>query len=995
MGIYNDYFKYTQKWKKEYGEKTIVLMQVGAFFEVYALKDKDGKLISSNIEDFSQICDMIIAEKSKSIVNNKPVMMAGFNLTQYEKYVKKLQEHGYTIAVYTQDIQGKNTPRSLAEIISPGTFFCNDSEVLSNISMSIWINYVKPSKIIGETIVFGISTLDVYTGNTTLHEEKLNYHHNPCTYDCIERLITIYQPAECLIVSNLNKNILDEIINFIGLNNCKLHIIDKNNKESILTKYAVKSEKQVYQKEILKNFYPELSEETIVSAIQDTHPIAVQSFVLLLEFINEHSPNMAKKLNMPIFDNNTNRLILANHSLRQLNIINDNRHNGKLGSVGSLLNNCVTAMGKRNFNYDLHHPITDIDKLNLSYNTTEELLKNKNWETYREYLCGIHDLEKFKRKLILQKTTPKDIALLLDDLHKLNNLVEIINEEYVIQCINSEVEKNIKDLLINLENVFDKDKCVLICDMSREKLGSTSPDTLCFIKKGNSSKVDQLINDCLNSNYKLAAIANKFSEIIGTMEKSKKTTCFVKIHETAKSDPSLIGTKRRCSLFKNWIDKQSNQLVEIEFTNYRNQKETFNIDISNITFASNGSNKTNDIICSTEIKDICSKVQHSIDDVVVELISTYNKYLSEIFNKIEDFDTIIDFATKIDVIQSKAYTAYKYNYCKPNIITDVDKAFVNFTSIRHPLIEHIQSNELYVTNDLVLGMGNESDGILLYGTNAVGKTSFIKSIGIAIIMAQAGLYVPCKSFMYFPYNCLFTRILGNDNLFKGLSTFAVEMCELRTILTQCDKNSLILGDELCSGTESDSALSIFTTGLEFLHEKHSTFLFATHFHEVTHYEEVLNLERVKFMHMEVEYNREKDILIYDRKLKNGSGNTMYGLEVCKSLNLPTEFLARAHDIRMKYNKSTQGIFQQSGSHYNAKKIAGGNCEICSIERASDVHHLQHQVKANKNNNYINSFHKNHPANLINICSKCHNKIHQQDQQHRLVKTSDGYILRNI
>ena len=347
------------------------------------------------------------------------------------------------------------------------------------------------------------------------------------------------------------------------------------------------------------------------------------------------------------------------------------------------------------------------------------------------------------------------------------------------------------------------------------------------------------------------------------------------------------------------------------------------------------------------------------------------------------------------MIQSKAYTAYKYNYCKPNIITDVDKAFVNFTSIRHPLIEHIQSNELYVTNDLALGMGNESDGILLYGTNAVGKTSFIKSIGIAIIMAQAGLYVPCKSFMYFPYNCLFTRILGNDNLFKGLSTFAVEMCELRTILTQCDKNSLILGDELCSGTESDSALSIFTTGLEFLHEKHSTFLFATHFHEVTHYEEVLNLERVKFMHMEVEYNREKDILIYDRKLKNGSGNTMYGLEVCKSLNLPTEFLARAHDIRMKYNKSTQGILQQSGSHYNAKKLAGGNCEICSIERASDVHHLQHQVNANKNNNYINSFHKNHPANLINICSKCHNKIHQQDQQHRLVKTSDGYILRNI
>ena len=994
MGIVDDYLKHTLKWKKEYGEKTIVLMQVGSFFEVYALKDENGNLTGSNIEDFSQINDMIIAEKAKQIIDSQKVVMAGFGLTQYEKYVKKLQEHGYTIAVYTQDIQGKNTSRSLAEIISPGTFFSHDSEILSNISMSMWINHVKANKFMSETIVFGVSTLDVYTGQTTLHQVTLSYHHNPCTYDSIERLITIHKPSECLIVSNLDKNILNDIISFVGLNNSKLHIINRENKDSSLTKYAIKSEKQLYQKEIFKIFYPNLSEETVISAIMQTHSIAVQSFVLLLEFINEHSPNMATKLNVPIFDNDTNRLILANHSLRQLNIISDNRHNGKFNSVGSLLNNCVTAMGKRSFNYNLHHPITNIDKLNLSYNTTEALLKNKDWETYRDYLRGIHDLEKFKRKLILKKTTPKDIAFLLNDLYKLSKLAETINEKQVTQYINSEAEKNINDLIVDLESIFDKDKCALIDDISREKLSATSPHTLCFIKKGNSSKIDQLINDCLNSSYKLEAIANKFSKIIGTIDKSKKTTSFIKVHETPKSDPVLIGTKRRCAILKNWMDKQSDKFITVDFINYKNQKETFNINLSNITFANNGSNKTNDIICSLEIKDICSKVQHSIDDVVVELIGSYYQYLSEIFNKMEDFDIIIDFATKIDVIQSKAYTAYKYNYCKPNIIPDVDKAFVNFTGIRHPLIEHIQTNELYITNDLGLGMGDESDGILLYGTNAVGKTSFIKSVGIAVVMAQAGLYVPCESFMYHPYTCLFTRILGNDNLFKGLSTFAVEMSELRTILTQSDKNSLILGDELCSGTESDSALSIFTAGLEFLHEKRSTFLFATHFHEVTRYEEIINLERVKFMHMEVTYNREKDILIYDRKLKKGSGNTMYGLEVCKSLNLPNEFLARAHDIRMKYNKSTQGLLQQTGSHFNAKKI-GGNCEICNIERATEVHHLQHQVNANKNNNYINSFHKNHPANLINICDKCHDEIHKQNHQHKVVKTSNGYTLCNI
>ena len=108
---------------------------------------------------------------------------------------------------------------------------------------------------------------------------------------------------------------------------------------------------------------------------------------------------------------------------------------------------------------------------------------------------------------------------------------------------------------------------------------------------------------------------------------------------------------------------------------------------------------------------------------------------------------------------------------------------------------------------------NELDGILLYGTNAVGKTSFIRALGISVIMAQAGLYVPASSYKYKPYKYIFTRILGNDNLFKGLSTFAVEMSELRTILRLADKNSLVLGDELCSGTESISAVSIFVAGV--------------------------------------------------------------------------------------------------------------------------------------------------------------------------------------
>ena len=252
---------------------------------------------------------------------------------------------------------------------------------------------------------------------------------------------------------------------------------------------------------------------------------------------------------------------------------------------------------------------------------------------------------------------------------------------------------------------------------------------------------------------------------------------------------------------------------------------------------------------------------------------------------------------------------------------------------------------------------------------------------------------PVPKFSFYPYQYIFTRILGNDNLFKGLSTFAVEMSELRTILKLSNTNSLILGDELCSGTESDSARSIFVAGLEQLHEKNSSFIFATHFHEITHYEEIKALDKMQLKHMTVIYDRSSNKLIYDRKLKDGPGDNMYGLEVCKALDLPKDFLTRAHNIRMKYNPETKNLLSMETSHFNAKKIKG-LCEICNKEIGAEVHHLQHQKDAD-NNNYINSFHKNHIANLLTVCEACHNKVHKEGNQHRKVKTSSGYELQKL
>ena len=754
--------------------------------------------------------------------------------------------------------------------------------------------------------------------------------------------------------------------------------------------FAKNAEKQIYQKEILKRFYPHIMEQEFFQ-VSPTHFVAKQAFCFLLDFVNQHSPNLVKKLAEPVFENYTDKLVLANHSLYQLNMLDDARHTGKLRSVSSLLNNCLTTMGKRQFLYNLHNPTTNKEVLNASYDITAHLLVGSLWQALRAKLTGIKDIEKLQRKLVLNKVYPKDFALLARDLEIIIGVETQTRTDTTLTTYletyagKDDINKACQDILTDLQRVFNLEKCLAITEING--------DIDVFINQGVSPGIDKLVKESLDGREKLEAIRLYFSDIIKNSEKAGKETQYIKIHETPKNDAVLMGTSRRVALLKHhFLSTKATTIIQISYiSKFSKVQETFSLNVADLEYVAIGSNKKDLIVTNSQIKQITNDIQCSREKIVKELLWFFTGYVNEFTRFETPLQNIVKYITLVDVVMCKCYIAHKYNYCKPTIEANTNKAFLSFTGIRHPLIEHLQTNELYVTNDLSLAKDTAPDGILLYGTNAVGKTSFIKSIGIALIMAQAGLYVPCQTFTYSPYNYVFTRILGNDNLFKGLSTFAVEMSELRTILKVADENSLVLGDELCSGTESDSALSIFTAGLEILHEKKSTFLFATHFHEINTYSEIKALTKLKMLHMAVTYDQERSMLVYDRKLRDGPGESMYGLEVCKSLNLPEAFLQRAHDIRMKYNVKDKNILALSTSHFNAQKIVG-MCELCQEEPASEVHHLQHQHTANKDNAYIETFHKNHVANLLNICDNCHKGIHKTGKQHKVKKTTKKYQL---
>ncbi len=1000
MSLILKYFEDTKKYKQSHGEKTIILIQVGSFFECYAIVESDGSYVGSSIEDFSRICDMSIARKN-TCVGTKKVVMAGFGLGQLEKYVKRLLEHGYTIPVITQNVQAKNAERNLACIYSPGMHFNEESDNLSNNTICIWLNISKANSVIKEALLtIGLSIIDILTGKLINFEYTIPYNNNPIVYDNLEKYISIHDPSEAIIITNNEeRDYIDNVISFINLKSSKIHkiILEKDNKNEI-NKIALNCEKQKYQECLIDKLYGIGSFREKCEFYE--YPIANQSLCFLLDFVEKHNPNLIKDISLPDFQNHSEKLILANHSLQQLNIISNKNYSGKLSSVASMLNNCITSIGKRKFNYDLLHPISNIKDLNKYYNITEHLLETEFYNVIRYELNNIRDIERIERKLIMNKLEPRDFYMLYYNLSKIKILYQKISQasdnlklyEYISSFINSKIDIICDEVCNFVDYKFNVER---INNILMDKLGNYNIEDLDFINKNYDNNLNEYLRESIDSKEVFEAIRLYLSNILKKYEKNKEGE-YIKIHETSKSDSFLLGTKRRVIILQECLKKEESKVNITYLSKFSRKEEIYTLDLSKLEYIEHGSNKTNMIITSSDIKKMAHGIQNDKEQLINKINQVYNNILREfiIFNDKSKLSIISQFIGLLDTAHNRAYNAYNFNYIKP-IIEDLNdgKSYFNAEKIRHPLIEQLNQNELYVTNNIELG--TKYNCSLIYGTNAVGKSSLIKSIGINIILAQSGNYVPSTSFKYYPYNSLFTRILNTDNIFKGLSTFALEMSELRNILRYSDKNSIVLGDELCSGTESVSGLSIFTASLERLHNNEVSSIFATHYHELLKYDEIKNLNKLKINHMSVIFDKKTNKLIYDRKLKDGSGDMMYGIQVAQSLDLDDEFIERCYNIRNKYNENDNTVMNSKETNYNSKKIKSKICELCGENPSSDIHHLQFQENADKNGFINKEFHKNKKANLISICEKCHLNIHKENKQLKKVKTSKGYEFTDI
>lgn len=975
MGLLEEYETYFNTYKTLYGTHIAVLYQNGKFHEVYGIDNAKEKV--GNVSEISDIIGIKETRRDSKILDNNRSnhQMAGFNSVSLDENVEKLVNYGYTVIVINQIPDSKPVKREVAYVKSPSTNV-NTKSQKDPYLVSIYVSssYNKSTKRAYQYI--GMSAIDVTTGNSYIFESNSTPSDPSLASDELIRFLQTFNPVEVILNQNIG------IHDSCRLDNNMIKLWGYKSKDNDDSTYQITDMKPTVYMDTndSDNIYKLQFQEDFLSRIFDANRGAISaieylelekyiaariSYIYMLQFCISHNKELLNSIDKPSYWQSGHNLILDTSSILQLNVIENYYNQQRQASVYDMLFRYVqTPMGRRTLKDRLLNPIVDPSILEGRYNSidtmyniieytppTVELIQKSTvtvtitlYDFIKDSLTGIRDIDRLHRKLALNILTPAE-------LHTLDCCYEKIIQLFT----------KLGQYDLYPELVFGKDKLIEFRKRYNDVINIT--DAGCctvteniqdsIFKVGYNSDIDTLSAEIRKDQKIIQVLCQKLSDLVA------KGSSHCKYKEDLIGDGSCY-----CSLTKPQYKKLQDGLKSLNVLEIIVDNEKYTISQKDLQV--DDRNKTNVKIRIELFNDLYEKIQENISKLRTLSIQLYKKLLVQLTSDLNMLNTVSKSVGEIDLYRSLAYHAEKYKYCKP-IIEGNSESRLRAHGLRHPIIER---NNVYVAQDITLD--KEHTGILLYGVNQSGKSCTMKSVGIAIIMAQAGMYVAADSFSYYPYTTLMTRILGNDNADKGLSTFAVEMMELRSILTRNNNRTLVLGDELCHGTESASAVSLVAASIMHLSESNTSFIFATHLHELSNMEEITTLNNVDQYHLTISFDQnDGETIIYNRIMKKGSGTGLYGVEVAKHLKIPQKVVDKAYSIRNKYYNKTES---STKSTYNSDVVVS-KCKIPQCNNnASETHHIMFQSESDKNG-LIGAVHKNNAKNLIPLCEKHHDMVH--------------------
>jgi DNA mismatch repair protein MutS len=677
----------------------------------------------------------------------------------------------------------------------------------------------------------------------------------------------------------------------------------------------------------------------IVSGSSDTYVglggrrYAARAFAHLIHFVFRRDDTKLRIMEPPVLISPQRHLDVAIGGLQQLDVTKDD---GLLFH----LPRCVTPLGRRCFRRRLCRPSRDPIEIEQRLSVVDAAIPHR--AVLRKLLSGVCDFESAFRRLARPAAfKAADFYAVADAMTRLQEASAIVFGERPHHPAASCLARLSSRVDLGPDNKFRKEVA---------------------FAEGVYPEFDARLRERDRCDAELDALLAHLNSCAGAV-----VDPFFKTEANKDGDIEVIVTRKRFE----------NARREIARRDKRFEVAGSTVSARELVVQPHRSKKTDVVVYSDALREALASASGSRRRCSEEHARAHAACCSALLDELaDDVYLCARELEDLDVALAGAIMAAERGFVRPAIVSGKG-AFFSAVNLRHPVVEALDPVTQYVGNDVSLGCG-EASGMLLYGINGSGKSCLMKSVGIAVCMAQAGMYVCADSLRIGLFARLFTRIWNNDDISRGLSTFTVEMTELNEILRRGDSMSLVLGDELCSGTERVSATAIIAAGIETLHAKRCRFLLATHQHDVVACLPEPIPSEIDVKHLRVSLSASGD-LVYDRKLAQGSGETTYGVTVCRAIGLPADFLeaARGHALRLAGAEAEYTVSTKQ-SNYNPDVYMGA-CARCHKRRAVHTHHIEPQRSAS---NAV----KNRSFNLEVLCAECHETHHKKERAGAAVPT---------
>jgi len=533
----------------------------------------------------------------------------------------------------------------------------------------------------------------------------------------------------------------------------------------------------------------------------------------------------------------SSNLVLDEITLRNLEIIESLFLKDNKKTLFGILNNTKTPMGARLLKKRLVMPSLDVNELNKILDGVAELVdKNLEREKIRASLDDISDIERISSRISSGIATPKDLVGLKNSLKKIKELNVVLKDlESGIFSSDLKELKEFKEVVELIESAIIEDAPTHMRDIG-------------YIKRDFNSELKELYN-----------ISEHSRDIIKDIEED----------ERIKTGIANLKVKFN-KVFGYYIEVPKSQASNVP--EYYERKQTL-VNAERFT-----------IPILKEKEDLILNSEERIKILEKEI---YESIIDKLKNYIRGFQDLSKKIALLDFISTNAYNAIIYNYRRPEFVDDKEKIVIQ--EGRNPVVERYVDE--FIPNDIVF---SKNDVIkIITGPNMSGKSTALRMVGLIVIMAQVGSFVPVGEVKLSIVDRIFTRIGAHDEISEGQSTFMVEMKETANILNNLTDNSLVLLDEIGRGTSTYDGVAIAWAVTEFLIKKNVKTIFATHYHYLNELEKYY--DNVKNYHTEV--LEEGSIIKFLRKIVSGGTDKSYGVYVAKIAGLPEEVVKRAVEIQ--------------------------------------------------------------------------------------------------